>query len=106
MFSYVSVCQSVSPQGGPHVTITHDALDLTVWGSQSQPCPQTCDSPTPGPSPPWTSDMGCHSTPSPSFLLVISGDHHWKPIQASSLEEDPPPKTGTDIMFSNIDKKL
>ena len=46
--SVVSVCHSV-PTGGPHVTITHDALDLTVFPlpppdlgpsqSQSQPDP-------------------------------------------------------------------
>ena len=29
IFSVVCVCQSVCPQGS-HVTITHDALDLTV----------------------------------------------------------------------------
>ena len=30
MLSYVSVY----PQEGPHVTVTHDALDLTVQGPQ------------------------------------------------------------------------
>ena len=29
------VCLSVCPKGGPHVTITHDALDLTTQGSPS-----------------------------------------------------------------------
>ena len=39
MYSVVSVCQLFSPQGGKfHVTITHDALDLTVH-SPSPPCP-------------------------------------------------------------------
>ena len=35
MFSVVSVC------GGSHVTITHDALDLTIQGPPG-PAPQTC----------------------------------------------------------------
>ena len=30
MSAVVSVCHSVCPQWDPHVTITHDALDLTV----------------------------------------------------------------------------
>ena len=37
MFSVVSVCP-----GGPHVTTTHDALDLTVQGT-AQPCPPPPD---------------------------------------------------------------
>ena len=37
MFSYTSVCQPVClSTWGPHVTITHDALDLTVQGSYPQ----------------------------------------------------------------------
>ena len=67
MFSYVSVCQSVSqsvcPQGGLHVTITHDALNLTVQ--------------------PPTSNMG---TP----LLETSGGHHWRLVKTCSLEAPPP----------------
>ena len=64
MFSQMSVCHSV--QGVPYVTITHDALDLTV-------------------SPPWslafpTSDMG---PPTPR-LLLISGGQHWRPFQTCS----------------------
>ena len=64
MFSYVSVYQSVNqsvcPQGGLHVTITHDALNLTVQ--------------------PPTSNMG---TP----LLETSGDHHWRIVKTCSLED-------------------
>ena len=37
MFSHVFVC----PQRGTHVTISHDALDLTVQGSPLAPDPQT-----------------------------------------------------------------
>ena len=32
MFSVMCICQSVCSWGGPHVTITHDALDLTIQG--------------------------------------------------------------------------
>ena len=35
MFLQVSVCHSV--QGAPHVTITHDALDLTVQAPTPPP---------------------------------------------------------------------
>ena len=64
MFSQMSVCHSV--QGVPYVTITHDALDLTV-------------------SPPWspafpTSDLG----PPIPHLLLISGGQHWRPFQTCS----------------------
>ena len=66
MFSYVSVCQSVSPQGGPHVTITHDALDLTVWGSQSQTLPPDMWLPPPlVPAPPGHQIWGATLLPAP-----------------------------------------
>ena len=47
----LSISQSVRPWGSPHVTITHDALDLTV---QALGPLQTgyMDSPSPGRSPP------------------------------------------------------
>ena len=32
MFSVTFVCQSLCPLGDPHVTITHDALDLSIQG--------------------------------------------------------------------------
>ena len=54
--------------GGPHVTTTLDALDLTV-------------------QPPPTPDMG------PTALLLTSGGHHWKPLQTCSLEDQPPNQT-------------
>ena len=37
-------------------------------------------------------------TPFPSYLLVTSGDHHWRPVQTCSLQ-DPPSPTGTDIWW-------
>ena len=85
MFSVVcfchSVCPSVCPQGGPHVTITHDALDLTVQGStiQAPPPParhQTWKPMVPGRFP--QSDLG-PSWPCP-LLLTFSGQH-WRPVQ-------------------------
>ena len=64
------------------MTITHDALDLTVQPSP-QPCPLDIRHGTP-----WTSDMG---PPSPALLVTSSG-HHWRPVQACSLDDFPPPK--------------
>ena len=80
MFSQVCVCLSTR---GPHVTITHDALDPTVQSPGPGPSlpplgissgtsldikpgtpPQTSDL---GP-PPWTSDLGLPSSPGPSPL--------------------------------------
>ena len=59
MFSVMCVCQCVCPQRGPHITITYDALDLIVLGSQLPPPPDMGHGnplvPTPVPSPP---DMG------------------------------------------------
>ena len=64
---FTDVCLSFC-SGGSHVTITHDALDLTVH-------PPT--------------DMGPHSTgTSPA---VTSGGHHWRPVQTCSLQNLPPP---------------
>ena len=48
--------------GGRHVTIIHDAFDLTV-----QP-------------PPPTADMEPHS-PRPGPLIVTFGGHYWRPVQ-------------------------
>ena len=63
---------------GPHVTITHDALDLTV-----KALPQTWDMGTPQPQPPQTWDMGIpHSAP----MLVTSGGHHWRPVETCSSD--------------------
>ena len=70
MFSQVSACDSVlvGGQGGPHVTITHDALDFTVQPSQSR--------------------HGTWGTPQPKTrpLLVTSHGHHWRPVQTCPLD--------------------
>ena len=50
MLSVVSVCIYIYP-GGPHVTITHDALDITLQGPSSLT--------------PWTSDIGPASASAP-----------------------------------------
>ena len=80
MLSLVSVC-------GSHVTITHNALDLTV---QAAP-PSSGLSPNPtlgqGTSvPPPTWDL---RTPAP--LLVTSGGYRWRPVQTWSLQDFLPP---------------
>ena len=82
MYSYVSVSQSVCPQGDSHVTITQDAMDLTVHG------PHTSDM-----EPPWP-------WPWPCPLLVTSGGHHWRPVQTFSLE-DPPPLTPPPLVLTS-----
>ena len=72
MFSIVSVCLSVCPQGGSHVTITHDTLDLTGKGP-----PQLC--------------------PLNMFKLVQlgppvqrpPGGQDWGPVQTCPLEDAP-----------------
>ena len=87
MFSVVFVRHSVHGVGGINVTITHNALDLTV-----QP-------PASSPPPPRTSELGPPSLPPPPRhqtwnqpshgpLLVASGGHHWRPAQTYSFEED------------------
>ena len=65
--------------GGSHVTIIHDALDLTVrpfWPQSHQhshPPISDMSLPGPGSSPP----------------LVTSGGHYWRPVQTCSLEDPP-----------------
>ena len=78
---------------GSHVTITHDALYLTVYCTR----PLTPlhimrhwdPSPDMGHGDPrtWSQsrpDMGHVDPPSP--LLVTSGGHHWRPVQTCSLD--------------------
>ena len=72
----MSVCHSVHGGGGGHVTITHNALDLTVQGCTAMPPGHQTWKPQPQP---WPS------------LLVTSGGHHWTPVQASSFEDLPEP---------------
>ena len=85
---YTRVCLFTGG-GGPYVIITHDALVLTVHalhagvpscpldirhGTLLAPRHQTWDQP-----------------PTPMPLLVISGGHHWRPVQICSLEDTPHP---------------
>ena len=85
MFSVISVCS----WGDPHMTITQDALDLTVQPSQRH---QIRDhlALRPGLTSPWTSD------PQPHPLVVTSGFQDYTTAQTSSLE-DTSPTTNTDI---------
>ena len=97
---FIVVCLSVH-RGIPHGNITHDALVLTVENPWS--CPQTLPMGSPGPSPALTLDMEPlapalppnirHGTTYqyPSPLLLISGDHYWRPVQICSLENPTPP---------------
>ena len=83
MFSVVSVC----PLGfGSHVTITQDALDLTL-----QDPPPVLD---PIPGPPYT---GTWLQP----LLALPSGQDWRPVQTCSLEDftvlQTLPLTGADI---------
>ena len=68
VFSHVCPSFSHSVQGS-HVTITHDASDITMQG-------------TPNSSPP--PDMASQ-TP----LLLTSGGQDWRPVQTYSLEDIP-----------------
>ena len=68
----MSAHHSINGGGGPHVTITHDALEFTVQVPLAGPL-QTWDIGTP-----W-------SCPYP--LLVTFGGHHWRPIQTCSLDQ-------------------
>ena len=80
----VFTCVCLSVHRGPHLTITHDALGLTVQGP-------------PPALPPPNIDMG---PPQSHPLLVISGDHHWKPVQTCSFDDS----TGTAIWWSKHKK--
>ena len=61
-----------------HVTINHDALDLTVQGLPSSPSPLQ------------TSDLGSPiHPPAPAIPLLTPGGHHWRPVQTCPLEDPP-----------------
>ena len=66
----VSVHHSVREEGVPMVTITHEALNLTVQGPLLQH--ET-----------WTPGL------SPFHLLVTSDSNYWRPGQTCSLENPP-----------------
>ena len=71
-------------QGVPHITITNDALDLTV---------QRAPGSTPRDGTSLTLAPPGHQTwdpPAPAPLLVTSSGHHWRPDQTCSLEDPPP----------------
>ena len=71
MFSIVSVCLSAG--GFPHVTVSRDALELTIQGPSASTLPL---------------DMGPHcigTTPPP----VTSGSQDRRPVQTWSLEDPP-----------------
>ena len=59
--------------GGPHVTITHDALDLIVWAIYP------------------TSPLDIRPrTPLPTLPFLLTSDgHHWRPVQICSLQHPP-----------------
>ena len=84
MFSVLAVSlASTIHRGGSYVTITHEALDLTVQKASIPDAPLQDSR---------TLDITVQAP-----LLVTSGDHHWRPIQTCSLQ-DPSP-TGTDIWW-------
>ena len=66
----VFTCVYLSVHGGPHVTITYDALDLTL---QPPPGHQTLDLPL-----------------APTPLLMKYGGHHCKSLQTCSFGEPHP----------------
>ena len=71
---FLQECVCLLGGGDPHVTITDDALDLTVQ------VPHPLSPPDIRLGTPLTSDVGT--------LLVTSGDH-WRPVQACSFREIP-----------------
>ena len=94
--------------GDPHVTITHDPLDPTLqgplaltpapWISNMVPLDIRYGTPIPRPR---TSGMGPPvSTLAPP--LVISGGHHWRPVQTCSLEDQLLIPTGTGMLSFSL----
>ena len=57
---FTRVCLSVNEGGDPYVTITDDALDLTVQAPLANPSPA-----------PWTSDMGPFQPQAPGHQTWI-----------------------------------
>ena len=81
---FTHVCLPVCSQGVPNLTITHDALDVTV---HSIPSPTTSAR-----HQTWY-PLHRHQTwetlPSPSPRLATSDGHHWRPVQTCSFENPP-----------------
>ena len=73
MFSYVCVCLSTGL--GSHLTITYDALDLTVL--EAHPRPETCRIQAQSPQ-----DM---RSGDPLTLLVTSGGHYCRPVEGITV---------------------
>ena len=98
VFSHV--CLSFCSHRGPHVTITHDALDLSVQSPLGlPPSPGHGDPPKFQPPKPAPPNMGHGDPLTPAPLIVTSGGHHWRPVQTYSLDltVQPPPPVLTDI---------
>ena len=74
MFSVMSVHQSVilTTEGASHVTITHDALDLTIQRHPQHGVSLHRD--------PWAWNL---------IIEVTSGGHHWRHVQTCSFEDPP-----------------
>ena len=64
----------VSTGGGFHLTITRDALGLTIQG---------CPNPSPGPS----HFLPMQGPPILPSRIVTSGGQDWRPVQSCSLED-------------------
>ena len=95
-YSMIITARQRSWQGCRHVTITQDALELTVQGAYALALapppppdirPSDMESLSTNPAL-QTSDMGPLQSQLP--LLVTSSGHHWRPVQTCSFEEPPP----------------
>ena len=108
MFSLVSVCLFT---GGPHMTITHDALDLTVQGPHlldirhGPPSSPALD-PTPRhqtldpPSLAWPPlDMRCGTLWSQPLALPSACDIWWLSLETCWTSNFKTPLTGTDVWW-------
>ena len=91
---FTSVCLSVILLGGSHVTIIHDAFDLTAEGrpiSDMSSLPALPPDILPGTPPDIRPEIP---------LLLTSGGQHWRLVQACSLEDPlhPPPSRTTSVV--------
>ena len=82
---FTGVCHYVQLGGGPHMTITHDVLNLTLQTPTDQALPLQ----TWGPSIPGLGTPSRHETWGPHPLvsnIVTSGGHHWIPVHTCSFD--------------------